>query len=509
MNTGELEKARILNVQQIRPKIKVMYEALQPSINEVEITKDQTEFIEFLKVNLQISVIACVDLTASNIHQPNRISLHQYDEEQPNLYQQAISSVCSVLGNYDSDKLIPIYGFGANIQEPDFDFLDEVVKNGQKTYFASTTPTKQQMIENSKKRQSLYPQELGLSQMNFKDDNLQFLNQKDPEMNPKKNSDNIDDRKKRISHFFPLSGKWKNCAGQGIDGVFKIYSSFLERKGIIMSGPTLFAPMLEEINKFAQEKFKENPLNYTVLLVLTDGVIHDMDDTIEQIISGSNLALSIIIVGIGPEDFQFMKILDSDNYALRDKKGREAARDIVQFVDYSMHQLIKTSDQKEEHEFPQKQKQFQRKSNRAKTVINVKNINLLSEEVLKELPQQVCGFYKMKGIKAEQFKKDTFLNIQNDTQIKKKEFIDDLRSIEEIDETKSLSHHSPSNTGYSKINQDFNNDEEQESVGLETMRNDGLNIREFKVNRMITSLNEKFTKIQKPKTKIVRFSEFD
>jgi hypothetical protein len=33
-----------------------------------------------------------------------------------------------------------------------------------------------------------------------------------------------------------------------------------------------------------------------------------------------------------------MKILDSDNYALKDKLGRNAARDIVQFVDYSEHQ---------------------------------------------------------------------------------------------------------------------------------------------------------------------------
>jgi hypothetical protein len=104
-----------------------------------------------------------------------------------------------------------------------------------------------------------------------------------------------------------------------------------------MSGPTLFSPMINEVNKFAAEKFKENRLNYTVLLILTDGVIHDMDDTIMQIVKGSKNPLSIIIVGLGTEDFQFMKILDSDNYALKDKLGRSAARDIVQFVDYSEH----------------------------------------------------------------------------------------------------------------------------------------------------------------------------
>jgi len=40
-----------------------------------------------------------------------------------------------------------------------------------------------------------------------------------------------------------------------------------------------------------------------VLLILTDGVIHDMDDTISAIVDGSKLPLSIIIVGIGTEDF--------------------------------------------------------------------------------------------------------------------------------------------------------------------------------------------------------------
>ena len=108
---------------------------------------------------------------------------------------------------------------------------------------------------------------------------------------------------KRVSHFFPLSGKWDACAGKGISGVFDIYTNCLEKKGIIMASPTLFSPMLREINKFAAEKFQENPLNYTVLLILTDGVIHDMEDTIAAIVDGSKLPLSIIIVGIGTEDF--------------------------------------------------------------------------------------------------------------------------------------------------------------------------------------------------------------
>ena len=43
--------------------------------------------------------------------------------------------------------------------------------------------------------------------------------------------------------------------------------------------------------------------NYFILLILTDGVINDMQQTISKVIDASNLPISIIIVGIGEEDF--------------------------------------------------------------------------------------------------------------------------------------------------------------------------------------------------------------
>ena len=42
---------------------------------------------------------------------------------------------------------------------------------------------------------------------------------------------------------------------------------------------------------------------YLVLMIITDGVIHDMDETIKLIVRGADLPLSIIIVGVGNEDF--------------------------------------------------------------------------------------------------------------------------------------------------------------------------------------------------------------
>lgn len=49
-----------------------------------------------------------------------------------------------------------------------------------------------------------------------------------------------------------------------------------------------------------------------MLLILTDGEITDMDDTIKAIVDASFLPMSIIIVGIGSADFTNMEILDAD-----------------------------------------------------------------------------------------------------------------------------------------------------------------------------------------------------
>lgn len=46
---------------------------------------------------------------------------------------------------------------------------------------------------------------------------------------------------------------------------------------------------------------------YNILLILTDGEIHDMPKTKDLIVGASNLPLSIIIIGIGKESFAMME----------------------------------------------------------------------------------------------------------------------------------------------------------------------------------------------------------
>ena len=59
-------------------------------------------------------------------------------------------------------------------------------------------------------------------------------------------------------------------------------------------------------------------MKYTVLLILTDGDVHDKNKTTKQIIRASNLPISIVIVGIGKpaDDFKFMRELDADEKPL-------------------------------------------------------------------------------------------------------------------------------------------------------------------------------------------------
>lgn len=61
----------------------------------------------------------------------------------------------------------------------------------------------------------------------------------------------------------------------------------------------------------------------------------DLQKTIDQVVRGSSLPVSFIIVGVGSADFSHMDTLDSDDavlYSTRFRKHMEA--DIVQFVPF-------------------------------------------------------------------------------------------------------------------------------------------------------------------------------
>lgn len=74
---------------------------------------------------------------------------------------------------------------------------------------------------------------------------------------------------------------------------------------------------------------------YQILLIITDGIINDMDKTIDEVVRGSDLPLSIVIVGVGEADFESMDVLDADTNPLYSKRYKKyMSRDIVQFVPF-------------------------------------------------------------------------------------------------------------------------------------------------------------------------------
>jgi hypothetical protein len=107
--------------------------------------------------------------------------------------------------------------------------------------------------------------------------------------------------------------------------MFNLYRTALQ--GTSLSGPTYFSHVLRVVLEYM--KTNMHLQMYHILLILTDGCIHDMKETKDLIVECSLYPLSIIIVGIGNADFSNMIELDGDEVVLRNSKGQVAARDIV------------------------------------------------------------------------------------------------------------------------------------------------------------------------------------
>lgn len=97
-----------------------------------------------------------------------------------------------------------------------------------------------------------------------------------------------------------------------------------------------------------------------------------MFDTKEALVDASDLPLSVIIVGVGNADFSAMNELDSDGSLLRAASGRQAKRDIVQFVAFNKF-LNSGLDP------------------------SVARLHL-AREVLREIPEQFLSYMKSRGI---------------------------------------------------------------------------------------------------------------
>eukprot|EP00899_Mesostigma_viride_P020464 jgi/Mesvir1/28419/Mv15848-RA.1 len=132
-----------------------------------------------------------------------------------------------------------------------------------------------------------------------------------------------------VSHCFSLNGDPANPEVVGVQGILDAYVQALSVMNL--SGPTLFAPVINYATQIASKNISQQDQHYFCLLIVTDGVIMDMDNTKAALLEAANLPLSVIIIGVGDADFTLMRELDADKTKLS-LNGVTASRDCVQFV---------------------------------------------------------------------------------------------------------------------------------------------------------------------------------
>ncbi|XP_011487055.1 copine-3 isoform X2 [Oryzias latipes] len=166
----------------------------------------------------------------------------------------------------------------------------------------------------------------------------------------------------QVSHEFPINFNPSNPFCAGVEGVIAAYQQCLPQ--IRLYGPTNFSPIINHVAQFGRQALEQQTASqYFVLLIITDGIITDMDETRSAIVRASRLPMSIIIVGVGGADFSAMEFLDGDDGLLRSATGEAAMRDIVQFVPFRQFQNAGTA--------------------------------VLAQSVLAELPDQVASFFTL------------------------------------------------------------------------------------------------------------------
>lgn len=131
---------------------------------------------------------------------------------------------------------------------------------------------------------------------------------------------------------FPLTFSENNVEVDGLDGILKVYKESIQK--VELYCPTNFSPVIQKATEIAIQSFNELK-TYTILLIITDGVIDDMGKTKDAIVHASDKPLSIIIYGVGNSSFGAMDILDADEVPLKFRIGEVMKRDIVQFVPFN------------------------------------------------------------------------------------------------------------------------------------------------------------------------------
>lgn len=163
----------------------------------------------------------------------------------------------------------------------------------------------------------------------------------------------------QFGQCFPLTFDLDNKCVNSLDEIISAYKDCSNK--IKRSKESKFSPVIYEGRNIANSQ-SANSRIYSVLVILTEGNICDMKDTINAISEASKSPLSIVIIGIGSGNFNKISILDGDEENIL---NGFYLKDIVQFVKFSD--------------------------------INKRGKCIFEEQVLEEIPQQIHRYYASNG----------------------------------------------------------------------------------------------------------------
>ena len=161
-----------------------------------------------------------------------------------------------------------------------------------------------------------------------------------------------------VSHYFNINSDGDNKI-KGVENIIKEYKKTVN--SVDFSGGTYFSPTIKSLNEKLKNSNEE--LNYNVLLIISDGEVHDINDIIDSIIESSKLPLSIVIIGVGSDVNEDMKKLNGENGKLVNSRGECLEKDIIQYVHFNDYN---------------------------------ENIEKLTQEVFRYIPQQIKDYFQNK-----------------------------------------------------------------------------------------------------------------
>ena len=141
--------------------------------------------------------------------------------------------------------------------------------------------------------------------------------------------------KNQVSRLWSLNGT-DDPRCRGTMEVLKAYQKGIQHT--TLAGPSYFGNLLERVKNEIKQSMTKTGLDgnreYHVVIIVTDGNCHDMEETTRQLVALSGMPFSGVVIGVGDGDFEQMEILDADGEVLADSNGNKAIRDIVQLVEY-------------------------------------------------------------------------------------------------------------------------------------------------------------------------------